>query len=113
MRPGFVFGIVVIGTALAIWAGFPDWIGLIVVVAGLCGYDLWLLRQRIAQLPAAEQRAIRQPHQRRLAITAGIGLLLGSLALVARIRPGFAMLVILAIMAMVVLTITLRRIRIF
>jgi hypothetical protein len=67
---------------LGVWQGGFTWLMLVSVVAALVAWDLSYFQQRLQQAAYIENEALLQRrHWHRLAIVAGLGLLLGSLPL--------------------------------
>lgn len=81
------------------------------LVAGACSYDLLALRKRVALAEPVEQDRIAMVHLRLLLPGALAGFFVGTLALVLRGTLGFAGLVGLALLSVLLLTRAVQRLR--
>lgn len=95
---GTVFAIVVMSIAVALLLGMPALLALLLVTAALCGYGMLVMRQHLRLAEPALRPLMRRSHGRQLGVVAAIGLSLGSMVLVVPARPGFAVLLVLALL---------------
>ena len=98
---GIAFAIVVISTAVALLLGMPGLLALLLVTAALCGYSMLVMRQHLRLAEPALRPPMRRSHGRQLGLVAAIGLGLGSMVLFLPARPGFAVLLVLALLVAV------------
>jgi hypothetical protein len=89
----------------------PAWLMLIAVVAALCAWDLAHLAARLRGVQRIDQPArLVGAHLRRLGLSAGLGLLLGGLALSVRVGLDFGSATLLALAALILLSQAVRRV---
>jgi hypothetical protein len=101
-------GAAVMGT----WWDAPRALMLAGVVAALAAWDLDHLSQRLLSVKVAEDvRACERGHIRRLLGVAGLGLLLGAIALASQVRLGLGQVFLLGLLAMVGLSGAVRFLR--
>jgi hypothetical protein len=90
-----------IGVAIGLPAGFM----LVAAVAALCAWDIAHYEQRRDEVSRVDSSdAMERQHLIRLAITAAGGLALGAAALLVRVNFGFGVAIVLAIVAVVLLS---------
>jgi len=90
--------IYVAATAYAAWQGSPPGLMLMTLIFALSAWDLESMRSRFRMVKAdAVDNGIEQRHLIRLVTLDGIGILLGSMALVFRITLNFALELILGV----------------
>ena len=98
--PGMV-GLVGLTTA-GIFLGLPVLWMLACATAALVAWDLSHFAQRLSEAGRVEDTAaLQRARRRRLAIVAGLGLLLGGTALIARVELGFGIALLLGLLAIV------------
>lgn len=89
-------------TAAGIFLGLPALWMLACATAALVAWDLSHFAQRLSEAGRVEDAAaLQRAHLRRLLIVAGLGLLLGGIALIARVELGFGIALLLGLLAIV------------
>jgi hypothetical protein len=97
---------------LGIWWESPKILMLIGVVAALAAWDLDHLVHRLRSVKHGEGvRTLERGHIRRLLSVAGLGLLLGAIALVSQVRLGLSLVFLLGLLAMLGLSGAIRFLR--
>ena len=94
--------VIFVGAAvLGTWWDAPKGLMLMGVVAALAAWDLDHLSQRLMSVkPGEGVRACERGHIRRLLGVAGLGLLLGAVALASQVRLGLGQVFLLGLLAM-------------
>jgi hypothetical protein len=108
--PATVFVIVVLGIALAMLLGMPALLALVLVTIALCGYSIASLRQRLVLVEPEQHTSMQQLHGRQLAGIAIAGLVAGAAAILLPARPGFAGLLLLALISAAVIGLAVREV---
>jgi hypothetical protein len=109
--PEYLFALVALALGLAASAGFPAWALLGLMVAALCGYDWAALQRRLIGMEPDAKRAAERSHLGWMTTMAGVGLLLGAVALALRSSMRFSALLLIAGAAVALLGVAARRVR--
>jgi hypothetical protein len=99
--PGIGFALVVLGTAVALLLGMPAMLALVLIIVAVCGYGLLMHRQRMVFVEPTQQQTIVRTHLRQFGFVVVVSLMLGSIAIFLPARPGFAGLLVLALLVAV------------
>jgi hypothetical protein len=98
----FMLLLFISGALFGVASGFSPFIMLLGVVAALAAWDLDGLLQRFSQVkPQARQPGLERRHLQRLAVVAGVGLLLGSVALIIQVQLSFILAAVLVLVVII------------
>jgi hypothetical protein len=97
----FILGVLIVAVAMLL--GLPALLALVLVLLAVCGYSVAMFRQRAEQADPAQYQLMWRSYTSQLIVVAGVGFACGLVALYLPSRPGFAGVVVLAILGAVLL----------